>query len=540
MNVTLPFRPRHALLALAMGAGLAAPAAAQSELLVTPGLGTLNDAIEGDTNRPADRVYVLQRGVYYGVNRQISNTGYTLRIKAADGDGTRPVLYRGPDNTGTTIGSRFLLFQDDAELDGIYVLGVDNSEGVAGIPIAVNGDGQRLTVTDCVFEGALSRFFEINSADTKVYVHDSHFRNYVREDGSSNGRAFDYRTIPADTLVIQNSTFANISGYAVRYDGTRLNYFKFDHNTLHTTGRDVTTNSLGEQVIEMEVTNNLFVNVNAFGEDSPSAAGEPNGVVRLDSLGAIPAGITEGDRRAVIANNGITTSQAILAYYAERTALGDSLMPFQIVNPAAQDYIDANPGATASDNGPVSVTFVDPPDLTDYVAFLRAFRDGAAEPPFWWFGDVEGQFPAEQPLPENYAYNTSSSAYTAAMGGFPLGDLNWFPQRKAEWEVFIKSDAEEGAPLPGTFALRGAYPNPSAGQATVRFDLGSAADVTVQVFDLLGREVLALNAGPVAAGADHRLTLGTDALPAGLYVYRVTAATAGSAEVLTGRITLVR
>jgi hypothetical protein len=33
-------------------------------------------------------------------------------------------------------------------------------------------------------------------------------------------------------------------------------------------------------------------------------------------------------------------------------------------------------------------------------------------------------------------YNTSNPAYTAAVGGFPLGDLNWFPDKYEEWKTY--------------------------------------------------------------------------------------------------------
>ena len=85
MRAATPLRRLSLLLLAVLGLTLAPGALAQSELAVAPGPGTLNDAIENDTNRPADRVYVLQREAYYGVTREINNQGYTLRIKAAEG-----------------------------------------------------------------------------------------------------------------------------------------------------------------------------------------------------------------------------------------------------------------------------------------------------------------------------------------------------------------------------------------------------------------------------------------------------------------------
>ncbi len=35
----------------------------------------------------------------------------------------------------------------------------------------------------------------------------------------------------------------------------------------------------------------------------------------------------------------------------------------------------------------------------------------------------------------NCSYPTTTAAYTGATGGYPVGDLNWFPDKKAEWEI---------------------------------------------------------------------------------------------------------
>jgi hypothetical protein len=64
-------------------------------------------------------------------------------------------------------------------------------------------------------------------------------------------------------------------------------------------------------------------------------------------------------------------------------------------------------------------------------------------------------------------------------------------------------------------------PNPVAGAAAVTLTLPAAASAArVAVFDVLGREVVALHEGSLPAGAT-RLALDAGALPAGLYVVRV-------------------
>ena len=294
------FRRLSLLLAAAFALAVAPDAAAQSELIVEPGPpGVLNDAIENDTARPADRVYVLRQGAYYGVTREINNQGYTLRIKAEGTEGTRPVIYPAPDNTGTPPGSRYFNLGGDVYFSGLYFLAVDPSQGEVATTFALNAPGMRFVVDNSVFQGGRSRLIEVNVDDTKLLISNSQFRNLVRNDGPSNGRPIDYRTVRADSLVVTNTSFLNISGYLVRYDGSEMNTVVFDHVTVYGTNREMWTNAFGTQAINYRFTNNLVVNPYGDGQPPVEDGVLPQGVVALDSLDAgIDNGFTEADRLA--------------------------------------------------------------------------------------------------------------------------------------------------------------------------------------------------------------------------------------------------
>jgi hypothetical protein len=79
------------------------------------------------------------------------------------------------------------------------------------------------------------------------------------------------------------------------------------------------------------------------------------------------------------------------------------------------------------------------------------------------------------------------------------------------------------------------YPNPFVSAAEVRFGLPEPADVTLVVYDMLGREVARLADGPAEAGW-HRARLDAIDLPGGVYVVQLRAG--GSVESV--RVTLVR
>ena len=92
---------------------------------------------------------------------------------------------------------------------------------------------------------------------------------------------------------------------------------------------------------------------------------------------------------------------------------------------------------------------------------------------------------------------------------------------------------EPGAPT--VFALAAPAPNPTASSATIAFDVPEATDVSVAVYDLLGRRVAVLAEGAVAAGR-HMARLEAGSLAPGVYVVRMTAGSFAA----TQRVTVVR
>ena len=113
-----------------------------------------------------------------------------------------------------------------------------------------------------------------------------------------------------------------------------------------------------------------------------------------------------------------------------------------------------------------------------------------------------------------------------------------------DWAFALTSGASavavEAMGIPRAFTLHGNYPNPFNPATTLRFDLPEAAEVRVEVFDLLGRGVLALAPGQVAAGLDRTLTIDASTLTSGMYLYRLTAHSATHTHTATGRFVLLK
>ncbi|MBN2172105.1 MAG: T9SS type A sorting domain-containing protein [Candidatus Krumholzibacteriota bacterium] len=76
------------------------------------------------------------------------------------------------------------------------------------------------------------------------------------------------------------------------------------------------------------------------------------------------------------------------------------------------------------------------------------------------------------------------------------------------------------AGLPAVFALMPNRPNPFNPVTTIRYAVPAASEVRLRVFDVRGRLVATLADGPHAPGY-HEITFRADALPSGVYLYRM-------------------
>ncbi len=98
--------------------------------------------------------------------------------------------------------------------------------------------------------------------------------------------------------------------------------------------------------------------------------------------------------------------------------------------------------------------------------------------------------------------------------------------------------AEEG--LPGSFTLRGNYPNPFNPSTNIQFDLPVRADVTLNVFNVLGQQVMTMTRNGMTAGSNVSLQVDASSLASGVYLYQIQAIGAGERFTATGRMTLIK
>ena len=118
------------------------------------------------------------------------------------------------------------------------------------------------------------------------------------------------------------------------------------------------------------------------------------------------------------------------------------------------------------------------------------------------------------------------------------GSANSFTGIVANFDPLVINVANETAApvLTEAYRVSAAFPNPASSRATLRVEVREAQDVTVEVFDVMGRRVALLHDGPMAAGQPNPVTFATGALAPGAYVVRVR----GEQFQATRRVTLAR
>ncbi len=560
-----------ALCALMMTFGLltGTEANAQNEVPVESGFGTLNDAIQGDTladgsRRDPDAVYVLERNGRYLVNGRVRHSGgYHLQVVAAEGDGAPPVIQQGVRDDGSSDNHSFEML-GDFTLRGLWLLNHDDGGSKKSRGILVNTEGVTGILDGIVYEVGTWLGVRINVDNVDLTVRNSVIRNLINTGDPGNGKFVDPRGNDPARLYFENNTFYNMTSEIVRESGGFHENFFFNHNTVYNVAalsrNDARVHK--SRIMNGTFTNNMFVNLAALGDITTDfdffggAVVDPPDVGALfpfDSLNAEDLGFAETDRNIRITNNNIWWHQDLLDFYATK----DTVDALSVMSPLAETQVTEGL-ITFENNLEVDPSLTGPPDVANAVAYATQWYDNFCTaindeiPAVCDFSTSNGGWDpvvsvpgTPWPLPEDFSYDANSPAYTGATGGFPIGDLNWFPDQKAAWEAAgggggVLVANEDFAEVPEGFKLRGNFPNPFNPTTNIMLDLASPSEVTVKVFDLLGRNVLTIARQQMQAGTQQSINVDASALASGVYIYQVLAKTGANNFVESGKMILLK
>lgn len=575
-------------------------AMAQDTVNVAPGTGTIAAAVAADTvggasHFPANRVYKLTRGGNYYFNGAITTNGFPLRIvgggapiNAANDPGpafiqaTNPGA--GPDNLINAYG--------DLTLKNVWITSYAQGNANQWQNLSENSPNTTIIIDGCIFDYSQGVTLIIQTTHIKKYSStNTIYRNQTSPSQWWCGRPNYFNSCAVDTVWVENNTFVN-EGFSFQEQDYGNTFFWWNHNTLVNTAKFA---MLNEQWHTAYVANSIFYNSHFTGErlkqDAPGQ--DPNGrlygaVMDIDTLlfkKGSDTNVTDPNQKRIIENgrfiklayNANYREPYYQTFYTQYNTDKHAVLPtIPGGTPGVDTALMAEPFVNLftlglfSDGKHTNMSmkhnmdtynpgFVQAPTNSDSIkAFLHSQFYGTGVNVDWSWDGGSGAtykqylFPWNTTnaglmwrVPENLSYSNAAMK-TFGTGGYPVGDLNWFPTQKAAWLAAGGSAADMTAlnaltagadpllsvqPVPGAaparFELEANYPNPFNPSTTIKYSLSATSNVKLVVYDVLGREVRTLVNGNMPAGSQSVQWDGRDAkgntVGSGVYFYKLTA-----------------
>jgi len=533
----------------------------------------ISDIINADTAVTAHRVYVLDRGAIYYIEKAFE-INHPCKFMAK-GDPTKrpPVLAPAIRADGSSEEWFFKLIKKGikVELNDLYLLSMRADGKTLGWSRAIHigADNISLKLRRVVFDGFTEAGIRVDGADfVKLDVQDCHFRNFIHSTSYFGGQPFLSGGLDQpDTIKFINNTFFACNSYIFSIRGYDP-YSVFEHNTIV---YGAVNPFLTRQASNLYMKNNLFYAAHAWGGDPEQVMNSwffnwpdtvASSIYQIRRTGVYQGRSVVGPEAFVEEAKGITANLFVPSkrvhitennvyhfpdklvkfykdwndtvkiadsvevpsggkgYFVRKLTLARWINDYglwaldSLTNPKSRDYspfisctnnIDANPNFTDSK----VVAHLD--ELIGYV-----YRIAARKLDNPWHYELN--FPPKWPLPENLAYS-NSVLMTFGSDGYPVGDLNWFPEKKNQWLTGIK---EIEHVVPTEFSLSDAYPNPFNPETKINFSVAKQANVKLVIYNILGQKVRTLvnqemQPGKYSASWDSKDDLGRQVV-SGVYL----------------------
>ena len=519
---------------------------------------TLNQTIELDTSPPAGRIYELRVNGYYPLASN-PTTPADRAVTIAGADYTRMVVNDSPDSPpvicGFWLNSGGINFANDLTIKNVSLMSASSDGELGWAFFSAKNPNLTLTLENVLMEHAKWTFVQSNdAAGTNIKISDCYFVNMNGNAGRRSGGVYDNVGYNTDTVWVENSTHIYGQGMLYRFRQFPINKVIFNHNTFINIGHSIFETD-GYQS-NMSVTQNIFINCQTkpyrpgLDYEETDVDSLPTGIINVRNL---PEDYEQLDRKILVDRN--------LIYWDPRLAdIPDITNNIQAdgyinwvsqmitMNTRTQDMFDDDATYPYLTEG---TWYNRLPDferteniLGEMVDTLKNYsiaimQTGAAVLPDWRLVSTETVVP-DWPIPVNLSYS-DADLITAGFGGFPLGDLNWFPDKKEEWlaqrtaeyatiqealdnGTTISGIQEIGGSLPGEYKLQQNYPNPFNPITVICYKLPISSLVTIKIYDALGREVQTL-VNELQNAGDHSIIFSAGNLSSGVYFYRLQAGT---------------
>jgi len=495
----------------------------------------LNDDIMGDSlstgaRKDPDRVYVLKRNGVYLVRTFISNANWVLRIRAENGPGSKPAIYNFKNDLTAAYPSNILQARGDVYLKNVVMINWPEFMPAEislqqTVMIIASATGLTIEVDSCILNGYKTGI-QLPNAARKLKVTNSIFAQYgnLYNGNEGDGRPIDFRNVSVDTVFVQNSTFMDGTDRVMRHYSSvgALGVFTFDHNTILNNWGYHGVMALGFVGKSVTITNNVFVDALAAGNDSTDAVRlvewveskekGPSGAARMCLVTCVPNDTTKW----VVKNNFFSVTPELQTWFTARKYADIVPLTWYINSKIGADSLTAFKKETITfvkktSNLVALGTWYNDPNGANRLKATTNFK------PEYDFARPQWKFYTDT---LNLSYQTTAAAYTGGASGFPAGDLNWFPTRKSAW---LLTDVERTtAGVPQTFELSQNYPNPFNPTTNLEYSISKSSNVVLEVFNVLGQSVAKLVDEHQTPGT-YRTSFDGAKLSSGVYVYRLKA-----------------
>jgi hypothetical protein len=529
--------------------------------------------IADSVNVPAGRVYELSAGGFYPLqNNPNSSTSHNTVIVGSDSRpvatnqdvNSAPPLITG--NVGTSSNAGGIGANGNLTIKNCNLVPAANDGTLAWAFTGTGGANLRLEYDNCIMERTRWIFVAFFNAGTNLTLRDCYFVNMNGQPCRRNGGVLDAFN-PSDTLVVENCTHIMAQGSMYKFRNHPFNRIIINHNTF--------VNCAGYIFLDLgfqsntSLTNNIFVNSNI--QSYPAMQSIDSGEQDLDwlPLGLVnvypdSADVANATKRKFLVQsnlaywdpylndmestldaahlNGVTNwqSQRIIAnvrtdsVFKHLGRFSGSEYSYCVTD----TWLNKMPAFTKAEN---LFQTTSGGALYDLKTFALATVDtgsagSAAVLPDWRLVNVGAQFYvySDWPIPVDLSYS-DADLKTAGLGGYPLGDLNWFPADKANWEAqratelqniqnamdnahLVVTGVADQPGVPGEFKLQQNYPNPFNPSTVINFTIPKSGIVSLKVYNILGEEVATLMNGFKPAQS-YDVTFDGANLASGVYFY---------------------
>lgn len=558
---------------------------AQEVVVVPPGVGTLNAAIAADSST---KIYQLTAGEFYQLDGIIENNGWHLQIIGEEpADGGLPATLQSNQDLEGNVFARMFDAKGDITLKNLYIMNVDLTGQKGGSMLRNTAYGARTIVDNCVMEPVSGGNVIIcQGGMDKIYFTNNQAFNMGHMLSPNDGHFFVTNASTTeeglDTLYVENNTFVcmgtnmHMGGFTAFVHG----FILWNHNTF-VNQKSQFNWSLFDN--ELYFTNNLMFNAQTQVWAIPWGAmpGHDKGyllpgliyadTIQIDSVTyeTLPC-----ERTAYVNYNNLYRNQAFYDLVTEINALDDNDTVIDVYHMPLVWEPGTEPNDTLKSRE--TLLFEDDatfplwsyeydlnwqdldPDWTDPkidesgedfaewtspASYMHALgfpvdheKVGPATEWTQYHWDPDGDITINEAWPVFDGTYTNAAMLKASIEGLPLGDLNWYPEKKALWEAekdaifaHIKSGNTDkysmvsiGSNRVVSPSFSSVYPNPVLNEATIRFNLDVNANVEIAVYNSVGQRMGVVLKEYRSAGS-HQVIFDRGDLPQGIYFYSINA-----------------